>query len=186
MYGSRNTCHPPLSLCVRPVQCGRLELFSLEGLAAQAADADTEASGSLCTLEVPDEQVRPQTTGPSRDTSLARLRCLHVQHQSQLLAPYILVTQGSCRSSPIHNHCSPSNHPLPACLCALLCPTSWVCHCCRCAVLPHLSRSPTCCWAAGVGRCRWQRWSTPAGMQSLLRGKSGPCSCGSTPVECGC
>lgn len=38
------------------LQSGRLELFSLEGLAAHA-DADAEASGSLGTLEVPDDQV---------------------------------------------------------------------------------------------------------------------------------
>ena len=42
---------------VHPLQCGRLELFSLEGLASHSADADTEACGSLCTLEAPDDQV---------------------------------------------------------------------------------------------------------------------------------
>jgi hypothetical protein len=48
-----------------PVPCwqaGRLELFSLEGLAAHAADADAEDSGSLGTLEVPDDKVRLQNT----------------------------------------------------------------------------------------------------------------------------
>jgi hypothetical protein len=34
-----------------------LELFSLEGLAAHVGDADTEASSSLGTLEVPDDEV---------------------------------------------------------------------------------------------------------------------------------
>lgn len=40
------------------MQSGRLELFSLDGLAAQAADADAETCRSLGTLEVPDDQVR--------------------------------------------------------------------------------------------------------------------------------
>lgn len=51
---------PCLFLCW---QSGRLELFSLEGLAAHAVDADAEDSGSLGTLEVPDDKVQLQAQG---------------------------------------------------------------------------------------------------------------------------
>lgn len=48
-------------------QSGRLELFSLEGLAAHAVDAAAEESGSLSTLEVPDDKVRLQAQGSNKD-----------------------------------------------------------------------------------------------------------------------
>jgi hypothetical protein len=43
--------------CCAVLQSGRLELFSLESLAAHAGGADTEVSSSLGTLEVPEDQV---------------------------------------------------------------------------------------------------------------------------------